>query len=160
MSTRAAKPARKARKWPPTTLPTALKTLGLTGPVTNSDNPYLQHFTMVRSTWADGASLKVGKASYKWLTDFYGLRGLRRFQQETTVQPVFAGYGIEQEGYSDYAGFGRREGQGPADTAGRAQTSQGNALLSKDGQPQQVGPGLPGQGRAGRPEGCPLGVLR
>ncbi|RTQ53801.1 M28 family peptidase [Hymenobacter gummosus] len=76
--------------------------LGLTGPVRDSDNPYLQHFTMERSTWAGTGTLKVGGQSYQWMKDFYGA-GNSPFDKETALQPVFVGYGIEQEGYTDYA---------------------------------------------------------
>ncbi|MBC8082135.1 MAG: M28 family peptidase [Hymenobacter sp.] len=107
------------------------KELGLSGPVPGSDNAYLQHFTMERSTWAEGATLKVGGQTYQWLVDFYGL-GFSPFQQETTVQPVFLGYGIEQEGYSDYAG---REVQGKdlLILLGEPTSADGKALLGKEG---------------------------
>ncbi|WP_426490125.1 M28 family peptidase [Hymenobacter sp. 102] len=112
--------------------------LGLKGPVQGSDNPYLQHFTMVRSSWADGATLKVGKNTYKWLTDFYALGG-NGFQQETSVQPVFAGYGIEQDGYSDYAALGDVKGKDLLILLGEPQTDKGTALLGKDGQNSKWG---------------------
>jgi hypothetical protein len=79
--------------------------LGLQGPVKNSDNPYVQHFQLERSTWAtDQMKLQVGKQAFKWLEDYFS-SGTSPFQQETTLQPVFVGYGIEQDGYSDYAGL-------------------------------------------------------
>ncbi|GAB3300457.1 M28 family peptidase [Hymenobacter tenuis] len=114
------------------------KELGLQGPVQGSDNPYLQHFTMVRSTWADGATLKVGGQSYKWLTDFYAY-GNTGFAQETAVQPVFAGYGIEQDGYSDYAALGDVKGKDLLILMGEPQTDKGTALLGKDGQNSKWG---------------------
>ena len=52
---------------------TQFKNAGLTGPVTTGADPYQQHFDVEQVTWAEGASLKVGKTSYAWLTDFYGL---------------------------------------------------------------------------------------
>ena len=112
--------------------------LGLKGPVQGSDNPYLQHFTMVRSSWADGATLKIGTSSYKWLTDFYALGG-NGFQQETSVQPLFAGYGIEQDGYSDYAALGDVKGKDLLILLGEPQTDKGTALLGKDGQNSKWG---------------------
>ncbi|TGE17206.1 M28 family peptidase [Hymenobacter elongatus] len=113
------------------------KALGLTGPVPNSDNPYLQHFTMERSTWADGATLKVGGQSYKWLTDFYAY-GSSPFQTETTVQPIFAGYGIEQDGYSDYAGRDVK-GKDIIVLLGEPLNADGKPLLGKDGQGSKWG---------------------
>lgn len=41
------------------------KALGLTGPVPNSDNPYLQHFPLERTVWAtEQMKLQVGKQSF------------------------------------------------------------------------------------------------
>lgn len=114
------------------------KELGLQGPVQGSDNPYLQHFTMVRSTWADGATLKVGTQSYKWLTDFYAV-GSTGFAQETAIQPVFAGYGIEQDGYSDYTALGDVKGKDLLILLGEPQNDKGTALLGKDGQNSKWG---------------------
>ena len=79
------------------------KNAGLKGPMPNAADPYQQHFNVEQVTWAQGASLTVGKTRYEWLSDFYGL-GDSPFGTETTVKPVFVGYGIEQAGYSDYAG--------------------------------------------------------
>ena len=112
--------------------------LGLTGPVQGSDNPYLQHLTMVRSTWAEGATLKVGTQTYKWLTDFYGF-GNSPFQQETAIQPVFAGYGIEQEGYSDYAGLGDVKGKDLVILMGEPMNAQKQPVLGTDGAPSKWG---------------------
>ncbi|WP_133274267.1 M28 family peptidase [Hymenobacter radiodurans] len=114
------------------------KDLGLTGPVQGSDNPYLQHFTMVRSTWADGATLKVGGQTYKWLTDFYAA-GASPFQQETAIQPVFAGYGIEQDGYSDYASLGDVKGKDLIILLGEPMNAQKQPVLGKDGSPSKWG---------------------
>jgi Zn-dependent M28 family amino/carboxypeptidase len=114
------------------------KALGLTGPVQGSDNPYLQHFTMERSTWADGATLKVGGQTFKWLTDFYGT-GNSPFQNETALQPVFAGYGIEQDGYSDYSGLGDVKGKDLIILLGEPTNDKGTATLGKDGQPSKWG---------------------
>ncbi|WP_019946546.1 M28 family peptidase [Hymenobacter aerophilus] len=112
--------------------------LGLQGPVKGSDNPYIQHFTMVRSSWADGATLKIGSDTYKWLTDFYAFGG-RGFVAPTAVQPVFAGYGIEQDGYSDYASLGDVKGKDLLILLGEPQTAKGTALLGKDGQNSKWG---------------------
>ncbi|TGE05321.1 M28 family peptidase [Hymenobacter fodinae] len=114
------------------------KALGLTGPVQGSDNPYLQHFTMERSTWADGATLKVGGQTFKWLTDFYGA-GNSPFENETALQPVFAGYGIEQDGYSDYSGLGDVKGKDLIILLGEPMNDKGTATLGKDGQPSKWG---------------------
>ena len=128
----------KGQKMAAEYLATQFKQLGLQGPVQNSDNPYLQRFTMVRSTWADGATLKVGGQTFKWLTDFYAT-GSRGFQQETALQPVFAGYGIEQDGYSDYAALGDVKGKDLIVLLGEPTDAKGVAVLGKDGQPSKWG---------------------
>ena len=79
------------------------KAAGLTGPVPNPADPYLQPFTLEHVAWEGTPALRVGTTDYRWLVDFYG-RGDAGFPQATTLQPVFVGYGIEQAGYSDYAG--------------------------------------------------------
>ncbi|UOQ97895.1 M28 family peptidase [Hymenobacter sp. 5317J-9] len=116
---------------------TQFKNAGLTGPVAGSNDPYLQHFNVEQVTWADGATLKVGKTSYKWLTDFYGM-GDSPFATETTVKPVFVGYGIEQPGYSDYAGMDVA-GKDVLILLGEPTGDGGKALLSADGAPTKWG---------------------
>ncbi|OUJ74680.1 M28 family peptidase [Hymenobacter crusticola] len=92
--------------------------LGLSAPVPGRDNLYrlydpclddplpnepVQRFWVERSVWDAGhMKLQIGAQSFHWLEDFYA-SGDSPFFQETTVQPVFVGYGIEQAGYSDYA---------------------------------------------------------
>jgi hypothetical protein len=113
------------------------KNAGLTGPVRDAADPYQQHFNVEQVTWADGATLKVGKTSYAWLTDFYGLND-SPFAQETTVKPVFVGYGIEQPGYSDYAGVDVK-GKDLLVLMGEPTGDGGKALLSPDGAPTKWG---------------------
>jgi hypothetical protein len=113
------------------------KNAGLTGPVRDAADPYQQHFNVEQVTWADGATLKVGKTSYAWLTDFYGLND-SPFAQETTVKPVFVGYGIEQPGYSDYAGADVK-GKDLLVLMGEPTGDGGKALLSPDGAPTKWG---------------------
>ena len=106
---------------------------GVRGPVELEGGPYLQKFMLQHVSWAPDAFLQVGSQKYQWLVDFYGL-GDAGFQEATTVQPVFVGYGIEQAGYSDYKG--RNVGgkdllmllDEPTDAAGKP-------LLGQDGNP-------------------------
>ena len=112
------------------------KELGLTGPVPGSDNPYLQHFTMERSTWGGTGTLKVGGQSFQWMKDFYG-SGNSPFDQATTLQPVFVGYGIEEGSYNDYAG---RDVKGKDLVVLLGEPMQdGKPTLSKDGSPTKWG---------------------
>ena len=113
------------------------KNAGLTGPMPNAADPYQQHFNVEQVTWADGASLKVGGTSYAWLVDFYGM-GDSPFAEETTVKPVFAGYGIEQPGYSDYAGLDVK-GKDVLIALGEPTDAEGKAVLSPDGAPTKWG---------------------
>ena len=113
------------------------KNAGLTGPIANPADPYQQHFNLEQVTWADGATLKVGSNSYTWLTDFYGM-GDSPFAEETTVKPVFVGYGIEQPGYSDYAGLDVK-GKDVLIALGEPTDGDGKAVLSTDGSPTKWG---------------------
>ncbi|OON70660.1 M28 family peptidase [Hymenobacter sp. CRA2] len=109
--------------------------LGLTGPVQNSDNAYIQHFTMERSSWAyDQMQLQIGKKSFKPLEDYY-VGGSPVFTQAATLEPVFVGYGIEEGSYNDYAGL---------DVTGKdiimlggEPMKDGKPLLGKDGKPSK-----------------------
>lgn len=117
---------------------TQFKTAGLTGPVVaNGANPYLQPFQLEHVAWAANPTLKIGSTSYQWLVDFYG-RGDAGFQQETTVQPVFVGYGIEQPGYSDYAGRSVA-GKDLLILEGEPTTAGGIPVLNEDGSPSRWG---------------------
>lgn len=116
---------------------------GLAGPVTTGSNPHQQAFELERSTWAPGGqTLQVGGKTYAWLQDFYA-RGNPPFQQLTTVQPVFVGYGIEQEGYSDYALAGDVTGKDLLMLSGEPLDAAGKPALSTDGQPTRWGQANP-----------------
>ena len=116
---------------------TQFKTAGLTGPMPNPADSYQQHFNVEQVTWAEGATLKVGSTSYEWLVDFYGM-GDSPFAEETTVKAIFAGYGIEQPGYSDYAGLDVK-GKDLFILLGEPTDSEGKAVLSTDGSPTKWG---------------------
>ena len=120
------------------------KNAGLTGPVPAPADPYQQHFTVEQVSWATGATLKVGSASYQWLADFYGM-GDSPFTDETTVTPVFVGYGIEQPGYSDYAGLDVK-GKDVLIMLDEPTGDGGKALLSADGSATKWG--LDSRGKA------------
>ena len=80
--------------------------IGLQGPVTGSDNPYLQHFQLTHSLYAPGGFIKVGVQRYDYLSDWFSYGPMPSpFLNETVSQPVFAGFGVEQGAYSDYAGL-------------------------------------------------------
>ena len=128
------------------------KAAGLTGPVTTGTDPYQQHFDVEQVTWAEGNTLKVGSTSYDWLTDFYGL-GDSPFSQETSVKPVFVGYGIEQDGYSDYAGVDVK-GKDLLVLMGEPTGNGGKALLSADGAPTKWGSDYRGKAQLAAQKGA------
>ncbi|TDN36825.1 peptidase M28 [Hymenobacter sp. UV11] len=84
--------------------------LGLTGPVKDSDSPYLQHFTMNRLRLDPSTSVKIGGKTFVLNKDFYAVVN-GTFVTATPVQPVFAGYGIQAEGYTDFAAAGDLHGK-------------------------------------------------
>ncbi|MGI4884990.1 MAG: M28 family peptidase [Janthinobacterium lividum] len=104
---------------------------GLAGPGPDAAAPYLQKFQLESVAWAPGATLQVGGVRYQWPNDFYG-RGSAGFDQETAVQPVFVGFGIEQAGYSDYEGLAVA-GKDVLILQGEPTTASGKPLLSPDG---------------------------
>ena len=104
--------------------------LGLQGPVADNAAPYLQPFTLVRSTSAPGGYLAVQGRRFEWLRDFfsYGPQP-SSFPASTAGQPVFAGFGIEEAGYSDYAALDVR-GKDVLVLMGEPQDPRGRSLLS------------------------------
>ena len=106
----------------------------LQAPVTaNAANPYLQTFSLERSAWQPGGTLVLGGKTYKWLEDFYAF-GRSPFQASTAVQPVFVGYGIEQNSYSDYGSLDVK-GKDVVMLLGEPRTPAGKSVLSADGTP-------------------------
>ena len=103
----------------------------------NPANPYLQTFSLERSAWQPGGTLALGGKTYKWLEDFYAL-GRSPFQQATVVQPVFAGYGIEQGDYSDYKNLDVK-GKDLLVLLGEPTSAEGKPLLGQGGKPSKWG---------------------
>ncbi|MBC7446698.1 MAG: peptidase M28, partial [Hymenobacteraceae bacterium] len=78
---------------------------GLNGPVAgNTDSPHFQHFGLVRTTWAD-TKLQIGRRKLEYLKDYYPV-GTADMPQAAKLEVVFVGFGIEENGKSDYAGPG------------------------------------------------------
>jgi hypothetical protein len=74
---------------------------GLTGPVQGSSNPYYQPVELEKSKWGEG-HITVGQQKFTMMQDFFVL-GASPYQTEQTPEIVFAGYGIDNGSYSDYA---------------------------------------------------------
>ena len=103
--------------------------IGLQGPVTGGDNPYLQHFALAHSTYAPGGYITVNSQRYDYLSDWFSYGPMPSpFLTETASQPVFAGFGVEQGAYSDYAGLDVR-GKDVVVIMGEPQDERGRKLL-------------------------------
>ncbi|GAB2872714.1 hypothetical protein GCM10027044_38880 [Hymenobacter ruber] len=109
---------------------------GLAGPVAGSDNPYLQHFDMNRSVLDAPASTQVvGGKTYHGSTDFYAFATDDTFAKPLPVQPVFIGYSIKEDKYSDFAGTPDYKGKDVILLLGEPLNVQGKSLLGTDGKP-------------------------
>ncbi|SHI32682.1 Peptidase family M28 [Hymenobacter daecheongensis DSM 21074] len=107
-----------------------LAALGLQGPVKGSADGYLQAFEVRRGLSQEGGYLEVGGQRYTWLRDFFSYGPiLSPFPTETAGQPVFAGFGIDQANYSDYAGLDVR-GKDVLVLMGEPQDAKGRNLLT------------------------------
>ncbi len=101
---------------------------GLIGPVKNSTNPYYQIFDLEKSQWGEGY-ITFGKQKYLMLQDFFVLGSSNPFQMEQAVDIVFAGYGIDNEKYSDYANIDVKD-KVVVVLAGEPKGADGNFLIS------------------------------
>jgi len=100
---------------------------GLVGPVKEGNNPYYQAFELERSQWGEGYILAGGK-KFMMLQDFFVL-GSSPYQTEQAADVVFAGYGIDDAKYSDYANVDVT-GKLVVVLAGEPKGSNGNYLIS------------------------------
>lgn len=76
---------------------------GLTGPVAgNSDGPHFQHFALARTVWAE-TRLQIKGRKLTYLRDYFPV-GSAELPAGAKLKPVFVGFGIEENGKSDYAG--------------------------------------------------------
>jgi hypothetical protein len=108
---------------------------GLAGPVAGSDNPYIQHFGMKRTALdLPGSTVKVGGTTFQGQRDFYAAL-TKAFAAPVALQPVFVGYGIKEDKYSDFATPADYKGKDIILLAGEPLTAQGKSLLGADGQP-------------------------
>ncbi|OGX92221.1 hypothetical protein [Hymenobacter coccineus] len=108
---------------------------GLTGPIAGSDNPYLQHFDLIRMTLDAPASvLKVGPKTYQGNQDFCATVN-ETFAAPVILKPVFVGYGIKEEKYSDFATAADYTGKDVVFLLGEPLNAKGQSLLSADGKP-------------------------
>jgi len=77
-----------------------LEEFGISGGVKETKNPYLQTFELIEKSWND-VYLKTEIETLKHLNDFI-VYGKLNYPEETEVEVVFAGYGLDSKKYSDY----------------------------------------------------------
>lgn len=66
------------------------------------DNGYFQKYPLVEKTWSERKFI-VNQAKYEFMADFYAFHDIDNFKINTN-EIIFAGYGIRDEAYDDYAG--------------------------------------------------------
>lgn len=68
------------------------------------DTSYFQSFPVVEVSW-DDPYIEVENEKYNFLQDFYTLTDLADPSEIDFNEVIFAGYGIESDGYNDYQGL-------------------------------------------------------
>jgi hypothetical protein len=108
----------------------AFAAAGLAGPVPGSDNPFIQHFQLNRTSFdAAAATLAVGGEVYHGRRDFYAAL---EAPFESPLRIGFAGYGIKEKRFTDYTGA---QGRDVVVLLGEPTDEQGRSLVSADGRP-------------------------
>jgi len=80
---------------------TNFQRIGLKTTSTNDGKPsFYQNFNLEKITWLP-SYLIIDKDTLKLFKQFYA-KGELSFPEETSLSPVFVGYGIEDDNYSDY----------------------------------------------------------
>jgi hypothetical protein len=120
----------KGQKMAADYLAKAFAAYGLAGPMSNSDNPYVQHFQLNRTTLdAAATTLRVGGQTYRGNQDFYTTL---EQTSDTPLQIGFAGYGIRNKKFRDQMAA---TGKDVVLLLGEPTDKQGRSLLSADGRP-------------------------
>jgi hypothetical protein len=128
---------RKGQKMAADYVTKAFASYGLTGPVSGSDSPYLQHFSLNRTDPA--ASIKIGERTFVVNKDYYVLvRDAAALA--APMQPVFVGYGISTAGYVDFQpATPALKGKDLVMLLGEPLTKAGQPLLGQAGQASAYG---------------------
>ncbi|GAB3269261.1 hypothetical protein GCM10027347_39230 [Larkinella harenae] len=93
---------------------------------------YFQPFKLYQKTWGD-FYVKAGDKIYTYPKDFI-VNGLFAVMQETSVETVFAGYGILTDGYNDYAKL-NVQGKAVVILEGEPKKANGNYVISNSTKP-------------------------
>src|SRR5690606_23933005 len=91
-------------------------------------NPYYQEFELERRSWGDVYLVAAGKKA-RFLKDFYSLGA--EMPKEEKLEVVFAGYGIEEDNYSDYKNLDVK-GKAVVVFTGEPTDATGKSLVSGD----------------------------
>mgnify|MGYP002395882881 CR=1 FL=1 len=110
------------------------KELGLAGP-TSASNPYYQPFKLYKNYW-DEVELGFGDEELTYLEEFF-LYGNFSIEEEG-LPFVFAGYGIDEEKYSDYEGLDVEDKAVAVWMGQPVDNETGNYLLSGTDKPSQA----------------------
>jgi len=112
----------------------AFKAADLSGPVKDNENPFFQPFELMKSSWgetfvqADGQKLTL-------FEDFFIYGSYSTKAKE--LEAVFAGYGLDDEKYSDYENLEDLTGKFAIIMLGQPQDDAGNYLLTGTDSPSE-----------------------
>ncbi len=112
------------------------KSLGLTAPVKENANPYLQEVKLSKKSWGE-VYVKTKKKTLVHFEDYFTYGDFSTNGKEETVELVFAGYGIDSEAYSDYKDIDVK-GKFVVVLGGEPKGADGKYLLSKAEKPSKA----------------------
>ncbi len=112
------------------------QSLGLAGPVKGVQNPYYQEVKLAKKSWGE-VYIKAKKKTLKHFEDYFTY-GDFATKGEETIELVFAGYGIDNEAYSDYKDIDVK-GKFVVVLANEPKTADGKFLISKGEKPSKAG---------------------
>ena len=112
------------------------KSLGLTAPVKENTNPYLQEVKLAKKSWGE-VYVKTKKKTLIHFEDYFTYGDFSTNGKEESVELVFAGYGIDNEAYSDYKDIDVK-GKFVVVLGGEPKGTDGKYLLSKAEKPSKA----------------------
>ncbi|WP_064196885.1 MULTISPECIES: M28 family peptidase [Emticicia] len=98
-------------------------------PQKDGSKGYFQPFNLYRKVWKD-AYIKIGNKKKEFFKDYYP-NGLTSIPDEQSISVIFAGYGIEQDNYSDYKDISV-EGKAVVFFDGEPKDKEGKWMFTKD----------------------------
>ncbi len=104
------------------------ESLELEGIVKDSRSPYLQEFALEKAAYATLVVKGKKKSSMELLKDYFSIKGL--LTEKVKGKLVFAGYGLDEENYSDYSKGADVAGKIAVMLMGEPKDKEGNYLIS------------------------------